>query len=129
MRKLILAACAAIVAMPVAPLMADPPHRPPPRDYHHDHNDHRPPPKRYDSHGRYTTPQRVSRNDHVWYRNGHYYCRRDNGTTGLLVGGALGALLGNQLAGGGEKTLGTLLGAAGGAALGKAIDEGDIKCQ
>ncbi|MET0587992.1 MAG: glycine zipper 2TM domain-containing protein, partial [Novosphingobium sp.] len=69
------------------------------------------------------------RDDRVWYRNGQYYCERDNGTTGLLIGGAVGALLGHQLAGGNDKTIGALVGAAGGAAIGKAIDDGDVKCR
>jgi len=122
MRKLILAACAAAVAMPAAPAFADPPPWAPAHG-------RRAKEAAYDSRGYYVTPQRVSRGDRVWYRDGQYHCKRDNGTTGLLVGAAVGALLGNQLTGGGEKTLGTLVGAAGGAAIGKAIDDGDIKCR
>ena len=30
-------------------------------------------------------------------RDGRYYCRRSNGTTGLLVGGAAGALIGREV--------------------------------
>lgn len=122
MRKLILAACAAAVAMPAAPAFADPPPWAPAHG-------RRAKEARYDSRGYYVTPQRVSRSDRVWYRNGQYYCERDNGTTGLLIGGAVGALLGHQLAGGNDKTIGALVGAAGGAAIGKAIDDGDIKCR
>jgi len=47
-------------------------------------------------------------------------CRRSSGTTGLLAGGAGGALIGNALGGG---TLGTLLGAVGGGLLGKHLDQ------
>lgn len=54
-------------------------------------------------------------------RDGRTYCRRSNGTTGLIVGGVAGGLLGNALIGG---TGGTLLGAAGGALGGRAIERG-----
>lgn len=50
-----------------------------------------------------------------------YRCRRGNGTTGLIVGGALGALLGRSLDGGRNHTLGTVAGAAGGALLGREV--------
>lgn len=122
MRKLILTACAAAVAMPVVPVLADPPPWAPAHG-------RRAKEARYDSRGYYVTPQRLNRGDRVWYRNGQYYCERDNGTTGLLIGGAVGALLGHQLAGGNDKTIGALVGAAGGAAIGKAIDDGDVKCR
>jgi uncharacterized protein YcfJ len=60
-----------------------------------------------------------------WRGNdGRYRCKKNNGTTGLLVGGVGGALLGRTVAGGGDKTLGTVLGAAGGALAGRAIDRG-----
>lgn len=67
----------------------------------------------------------VYNNTRVWRGNDNrYYCRRSDGTTGLLVGGAAGALIGRELAGRGDRTLGTILGAAGGALLGKRIDSG-----
>ncbi|WP_010185084.1 hypothetical protein [Sphingomonas sp. PAMC 26605] len=50
----------------------------------------------------------------------HYNCRRSSGTTGLLVGGAGGALAGNALGGG---VLGTVAGGVGGALLGKHLDK------
>ena len=50
-----------------------------------------------------------------------YRCRRGNGTTGLIVGGAAGALLGRAVDGGRNQTLGTVLGAAGGALLGREV--------
>jgi hypothetical protein len=71
--------------------------------------------------------RRLSRNDRV-YRgsDGRYYCRRNDGTTGLVIGGVSGALLGNALGGG---LLGTLAGGAGGALLGKSIDKGNVRCR
>lgn len=73
--------------------------------------------------------RRLSQRERV-YRglDGRYYCRHSDGTTGLLVGGAAGGLLGNIIAPGGSETLGTILGAAGGALAGRAVDRNDIRC-
>jgi Glycine zipper 2TM domain len=62
----------------------------------------------------------LGENDRV-YRggDGRYYCKRNDGTTGLVIGGLAGGVLGNVIGGG---TLGTLLGAGGGALLGRNID-------
>jgi Glycine zipper 2TM domain len=67
----------------------------------------------------------------VWRGNdGRYRCRRDNGTTGLIIGGAAGALIGNEVAGRGDKLLGTIIGAAGGALLGREVDKSrGFKCR
>lgn len=72
---------------------------------------------------------RVSRNTRVWRQNGRYHCKKENGTTGLLIGGAVGALAGHEIAGSGNRTLGALLGAAGGGLLGRAVDLSDARCQ
>ncbi|HEX7874500.1 MAG TPA: glycine zipper 2TM domain-containing protein [Sphingobium sp.] len=55
-------------------------------------------------------------------RDGRTYCRKSNGTTGLIVGGVGGALAGRAIDTRGERTTGTLLGAAAGALIGKEID-------
>ncbi|WP_129793363.1 glycine zipper 2TM domain-containing protein [Sphingosinicella sp. CPCC 101087] len=57
-------------------------------------------------------------------RDGRYYCRRPNGTVGLIVGGAAGALIGREIDGGRDRTTGTILGAAAGALLGREVDRG-----
>ncbi|MGC4250195.1 MAG: glycine zipper 2TM domain-containing protein [Sphingobium sp.] len=62
-------------------------------------------------------------------RDGRYYCKRDDGTTGTIVGAIAGGVLGNVIAPGGSKTLGTILGGAGGALAGRAIDRSDISCE
>jgi hypothetical protein len=62
-------------------------------------------------------------------RDGRYYCRRSNGTTGLLIGGAAGALLGRAVDTRGERATGTILGAAGGALLGRSIDRNHSRCR
>ena len=83
---------------------------------------------RYDS-ARYRA-RRMSRADSI-YRgsDNRYYCRRDDGTTGLIIGATAGAVLGNIIWPGESKVLGTIIGGGAGAVIGKAIDEGDIKCQ
>ena len=84
----------------------------------------------YDSHGYYVTPRRITRDSYIWRgKDGKYHCKRDNGTTGLIIGAGVGALAGHELAGRGDKTLGVLLGAAIGGALGRAIDRGDLQCR
>jgi hypothetical protein len=74
--------------------------------------------------------RRLGRNDRI-YRggDGRYYCRRSDGTTGLIVGGVLGGVLGNAVANGHSSTLATLLGAGGGALLGQSIDRGNVRCR
>lgn len=66
------------------------------------------------------------RDTRVWRGDdGRNYCRRRDGTTGLIIGGAAGALIGRELAGRrGDRTLGTILGAAGGAIIGRELDGG-----
>lgn len=78
--------------------------------------------------------RRLSANDRVYAgRDGRYYCRRSDGTTGLIVGGIAGGVLGTALAPGGSGLLGALLGGAGGAALGQSVDRNsnrnDVRCR
>jgi len=68
----------------------------------------------------------LAENDVIYRDNdGRYYCKRDDGTAGTIVGAIAGGVLGNIIAPGGSKTLGTVLGAAGGALAGNAIDKSD----
>lgn len=59
--------------------------------------------------------------------DGRYYCRKGNGTTGLLIGGAAGALIGRSVAG--NNTTGTIVGAAAGALLGREIQRSAKKAR
>lgn len=127
MRNTVLALTLAAVAAPVAPVLADPPPWAPAHGKRYKEARHH---ERYDRYGRYYEPRRLSHNDRVWRgRDGRYYCKRDNGTTGLIIGAAAGALLGRALDGGRERTVGTILGAAGGGLLGRSIDRGELRCR
>lgn len=66
----------------------------------------------------------------VWRDDdGRYRCRRDDGTVGLLVGGAAGALIGREIDGGRDRTAGTIIGGAAGALIGREIDRSDAECR
>lgn len=74
----------------------------------------------------------LSSNDQV-YRgsDGRYYCKRTDGTTGLILGGAGGGILGNVIDGGRNRVAGTLIGGALGALAGKAIERNNdqVRCR
>ena len=111
MNKLVFAAMAVAAALPAVPAAADPPPWAP-------------------AHGRRAQERALTNRDVVWRGNdGRYHCRRDDGTTGLIVGAAAGALLGRAIDGGRERTLGTLLGGAAGALIGREIDRGGLRCR
>lgn len=108
--------------MASAPAMADPPRHAPAYGYYKVKGD-----RDYRHHRR---EQAIRRDTRIWRgKDNRYYCRRDDGTTGLLIGGAAGAVIGSQVAGRGDKTLGALLGGVGGALLGREIDRSDYRCR
>lgn len=53
--------------------------------------------------------------------DGRLYCRKSNGTVGLVVGAAAGGLLGRAVDTSGSRATGTILGLAGGALIGREI--------
>lgn len=77
--------------------------------------------------------ERVLAYDDRVYRgsDGRYYCRRSDGTTGLIVGAVGGGVLGNVIDGGHSRAAGTLIGAAVGALAGRAVDRdsSEIRCR
>ena len=98
---------------------------PPHRGYRGERYDNQPYYMRYGNEG-----ERVYRDTRVWRGDdGRYYCRKENGTTGLLIGAGVGALIGHEVAGRGDRTLGAILGAAGGALLGRTIDRASTRCR
>jgi hypothetical protein len=77
------------------------------------------------------TERRLTAQDQV-YRgsDGRYYCKRNDGTTGLIVGAVGGGILGNIIDGGHNRAAGTLIGGALGALAGKSIDQNsDVRCR
>lgn len=84
---------------------------------------------RYYRDGSYYQDRRLTNQDRI-YRgsNGQYYCRRNDGTTGLIIGAVGGGLLGRIIAPNGSKTLGTILGGAGGALIGRSIGRDGVRC-
>jgi hypothetical protein len=77
----------------------------------------------YHNNGAYARDGYNDRYDRRSYRNSSYRnngrCR--SGTTGAIVGGAGGALLGREVAGRGDRTLGAILGGAAGLLGGRAL--------
>jgi hypothetical protein len=59
----------------------------------------------------------------VWRDSrGRLRCKRPNGTTGLIIGAAGGALIGRAIDTHGSRATGTIAGAAAGALIGRSID-------
>lgn len=75
-------------------------------------------------------PVYLGRNDQIFrgYDN-RYYCRRSDGTTGLIIGGLAGGTLGNVIAPGGSKLLGSIIGGSLGAVIGNSIDRSQVVCR
>ena len=66
----------------------------------------------------------------VWKDSqGRLRCKRANGTTGLIIGAAGGALVGRAIDTRGERATGTILGAAAGALLGRQVERSRIRCR
>lgn len=85
---------------------------------------------RYYRDGRYYRERRLSYNDRIYRGNdGRYYCRRSDGTTGLILGALAGGLLGNSIDRGRSSTVGTVIGASGGALIGRSIERGEARCR
>ena len=75
-----------------------------------------------------------ARTRHVYHRQVHRQysgCqarRHEMARNGTIIGAVGGGLIGNQLAGGGSRTLGTVLGAGGGAVLGHKVGADSHRC-
>ncbi|MBK9012087.1 glycine zipper 2TM domain-containing protein [Novosphingobium sp.] len=96
--------------------------RPDPRRGYYD-------PGEYYRDGRDYRERRLGRNDRIYRsQDGRYYCRRSDGTTGLIVGAAAGALLGDAIAPRGSRTVGALIGGVLGGAIGREVDTGGLRC-
>ena len=75
-------------------------------------------------------PIRVTRETRI-YRgdDNRYYCRRSDGTTGLIIGAAIGGVLGDRIDRGHSSILGAVLGASAGGLLGRELDRGAVVCR
>jgi hypothetical protein len=74
----------------------------------------------------------LSNDDRVYRGNdGRYYCKRNDGTTGLVIGAVGGGILGNVIDGGHSRAVGTILGTLLGAAAGQQLDRNSaqIRCR
>jgi hypothetical protein len=78
--------------------------------------------RRYDRYDRDDRGRNYRGNDRRYYQD----CKRSNGTTGTIAGGAGGAVLGSVLGGG---TLGTIAGGVGGALVGRTLDKNHDRAQ
>ncbi len=75
--------------------------------------------------------RRLTADDEV-YRgaDGRYYCRRSDGTTGLVIGAGAGALIGRGIDSRGERTTGTVVGGVLGALIGREVERSsDVRCR
>lgn len=71
---------------------------------------------------RYDYEERDYYRERPRYVNRSRYRCRSGGTTGAIVGGALGALIGRGIDRRGDRAVGTILGAGGGALIGREIE-------
>ena len=89
------------------------------RNYERSYRDDRRYSDRRYSDSRYYQGRSAYRGDRYYQGRNSY--RRCSGTTGTIVGGAGGALLGREIAGRGSRTTGLILGGAVGALLGREV--------
>lgn len=74
--------------------------------------------------------RRLRSNENLWRDNqGRWRCKRDDGTTGLVIGGVVGGVAGHEIAGRGDRLLGTVIGAGVGALAGREIDRRSGQCR
>ncbi|MFM5893686.1 MAG: glycine zipper 2TM domain-containing protein [Novosphingobium sp.] len=128
MKKTVISAVIAATALTSVPAFGDPP----PWAPAHGRRAH----ERYEEYDRgydggYQRQYYRTGNGIAYWRgdDGRYYCRRSNGTTGLLIGAAAGALLGRSIDRRGDRSTGTILGAAAGALLGREVERSSARCR
>jgi uncharacterized protein YcfJ len=67
----------------------------------------------------------VYRDTRMWRGDdGRYYCRKRDGSTGLVIGAVAGALVGRSVDTHGDRTAGTVIGGILGALIGQQVDGG-----
>jgi hypothetical protein len=75
--------------------------------------------------------RQLSAQDEVYRgEDGRYYCRRSDGTTGLVIGAGAGALIGRGIDTRGERATGTIVGGVLGALVGREVERSrDLRCR
>jgi hypothetical protein len=76
--------------------------------------------------------RQLSSQDEVYRgEDGRYYCRRSDGTTGLVIGAGVGALTGRAIDGGRNRATGTIVGGVLGALIGRQVErsQDDLRCR
>jgi uncharacterized protein YcfJ len=69
-----------------------------------------------------TSPANASHRSGEWRgKDGRTYCRKSDGTVGIVVGGVAGALVGRAVDTHGDRAVGTIIGAGAGALLGREV--------
>ena len=97
-----------------------------------DRDEHGYDPAQYYREGPAYQERALATDDRVYRGNdGLYYCKRNDGTTGLILGAVGGGILGNVIDGGHSRAAGTLIGGAVGALAGKSIDQNSsqVRCR
>ena len=125
MRRIFSATMLVAFIVPTLPVLADPPPWAPAHGRRAKEAE-----RAYRDDGRRHERRLVRYEERVWRDDdGRYFCRRSDGTTGLIVGAIAGGVLGNRLARGESALLGTLLGASAGAVIGQAVDKNSVYCE
>lgn len=116
LRTSLIAAAVATTVLPVAAANASPPPWAPAHGYRAKSGD--------------IAYRRTDNGIRYWQgEDGRYYCKRGDGTTGLLVGAALGVLIGRAVDTRGERATGMIVGGVAGALIGREIDRGPTRCR
>jgi hypothetical protein len=78
----------------------------------------------------YQERQLTSQDEVYRGEDGRYYCRRSDGTTGLVIGAGVGALTGRAIDGGRNRATGTIVGGVLGALVGREVERSqDLRCR
>ncbi|MDE2411907.1 MAG: glycine zipper 2TM domain-containing protein [Sphingomonadales bacterium] len=116
MRKILIATVMAATALPATMAYADPPRWAPAHGYRAKNGD--------------IQYRRTDNGIRYWQgRDGREYCRRPDGTVGLLIGGVAGALVGRAIDTHGDRATGTIVGAAAGALVGNEVAKSRARCR
>lgn len=121
-KKIILSTAVAVSALTAMPAAAEAQNRSGYSRYDNGYNNY----DRRDDR-RYANRRYANRSQSSQRYGNHYGQRCSNGSTGTILGAIAGGLLGREVAGRGDRTIGAIIGAGAGALAGRAIDQGDCR--